>query len=58
MTTASVRSHTHLKHLMDSFSETVEVVVYQTCKREKEPGYLNANCEAPHSLKFSPLQSQ
>lgn len=57
MTAASVRSHTHLKHLMDSFSETVEVVVYQTYKREKEPVCLNVNCEAPHSLKFSTLQS-
>lgn len=28
VTTASVRSHTHLKNLMNSFSETVEVVVY------------------------------
>lgn len=57
MTAASVRSHTHLKHLMDSFSETVEVVVYQPYKREKEPVYLNANCEAPLSLKLFTLQS-
>lgn len=28
VTTAPVRSHTHLKNLMNSFSETVEVVVY------------------------------
>lgn len=57
VTAASVRSHTHLKHLMDSFSETVEVVVYQTYRKEKEAVYLNVNHEAPHSLKLLTLQS-
>lgn len=55
MTAASVRSHTHLKHLMDSLAETVEVVVYQTCKREKAH-LINIRCEAPYYLKLSTWQ--